>query len=164
MGQWAASRPARENHFLAAVIAAVSAIFSFGLGVSTELELKRLRDTTNGLASNQNFIMAQFVELAWETDKELNLVVDQIHWAFIHSNQKLIRCVDHLQEDVRRWTQGLYHLMAGQLDLAIVSVPDLRHGLLLLKDEAQRVGMKCSANGQQNGSSLFGTGHYLLGP
>jgi hypothetical protein len=144
MGQRAASGPAREKRFLAAVIAAASAIFSFGLGVSTELELKSLRDTTNGLAKNQKFIVAQLVELARETDKELNLAVDQIHWAFIHSNinQKLVRCVDHLREDANRWTQGLYHLMAGQLDPAIVSVPDLRRGLLLLEEEARRVGMK----------------------
>jgi 2,4-dienoyl-CoA reductase-like NADH-dependent reductase (Old Yellow Enzyme family) len=86
MGQRAASGPAREKRFLAAVIAAASAIFSFGLGVSTELELKSLCDTTNGLAKNQKFIVAQLVELARETDKELNLAVDQIHWAFIHSN------------------------------------------------------------------------------
>jgi hypothetical protein len=126
------------------VIAAALAIFSFGLGVSTELELKSLRDTNNGLAKNQKFIVAQLVELARETDKEVNLVVDQIHWAFIHSNlnQKLIRCVDHLREDAKGWSQGLYHLMAGQLDPAIVSVPDLRRGLLLLKDEVRRVGMK----------------------
>jgi hypothetical protein len=128
MGQRAASGPAQEKHFLAAVIAVASAIFSFGLGVSTELELKSLRDTTNGLAKNQKFIVAQLVELAREADKELNLAVDQIHWAFIHSNlnQKLIRCMDHLREDARRWTQWLYHLMVGQLDPAIVSVPDLR--------------------------------------
>jgi hypothetical protein len=126
------------------VIAAASVIFSFGLGVLTELELKSLRDTTNGLAKNQKFIVAQLVELARETDKELNLAVDQIHWAFIHSNinQKLVRCVDHLREDANRWTQGLYHLMAGQLDPAIVSVPDLRRGLLLLEEEARKVGMK----------------------
>jgi hypothetical protein len=126
------------------VIAAASAIFSFGLGISTEVELKNLRDTTNGIAKNQRFIVAQLVELARETDKELDLAVEQIHWAFVHSNlnQKLIRCVDHLREDARRWTQGLYHLMAGQLDPAIVSVPDLRRGLQQLEEEARNVGMK----------------------
>jgi hypothetical protein len=36
MGQRASSGPAREKRFLAAVIAAASAIFSFGLGISTE--------------------------------------------------------------------------------------------------------------------------------
>jgi hypothetical protein len=144
MGQRASSGPAREKRFLAAVIAAASAIFSFGLGISTEVELKNLRDTTNGIAKNQRFIVAQLVELARETDKELDLAVEQIHWAFVHSNlnQKLIRCVDHLREDARRWTQGLYHLMAGQLDPAIVSVPDLRRGLLQLEEEARNVGMK----------------------
>jgi hypothetical protein len=144
MGQRASSGPAREKRFLAAVIAAASAIFSFGLGISTEVELKNLRDTTNGIAKNQRFIVAQLVELARETDKELDLAVEQIHWAFVHSNlnQKLIRCVDHLREDARRWTQGLYHLMAGQLDPAIVSVPDLRRGLQQLEEEARNVGMK----------------------
>jgi hypothetical protein len=48
MGQRASSGPAREKRFLAAVIAAASAIFSFGLGISTEVELNNLRDTTNG--------------------------------------------------------------------------------------------------------------------
>jgi hypothetical protein len=144
MGQRSSSGPVQEKRFLAVVIAAASAIFSFGLGISTEVELKNLRDTTNSLAKNQRFIIAQLVELARETDRELDLAVEQIHWAFIHSNlnQKLIRCVDHLREDARCWTQGLHHLMAGQLDPAIVSVPDLRRGLLQLEQQAQSVGMK----------------------
>jgi hypothetical protein len=144
VGQHTPARGHREKRFLAAVIAAASAIFSFGLGISTEIELKNLREMTNGLAKNQRFIVAQLVELARETEKELGLAIESFHWAFINTqiNQKLVRCVDHLREDARRWTQGLYHLMAGQLDPAIVSVPDLRRGLRLVEEQARRVGMR----------------------
>jgi hypothetical protein len=76
MGQRASSGHAREKRFLAAVIAAASAIFSFGLGHFNGVELKNLRETTNGLAKNQRFIVAQLVELARETDKELDLAVE----------------------------------------------------------------------------------------
>jgi hypothetical protein len=56
------------------------------------------------------------------------LAIESFHWAFIHTqiNQKLVPCVNHLREDARHCTQGLYHLIAGQLNPAIVSVPDLQ--------------------------------------
>ena len=41
----------REKRFLAGLVAAASAIFSFGLGISTEVELKSLRSATAGLAN-----------------------------------------------------------------------------------------------------------------
>jgi hypothetical protein len=81
VGQHTPARGHREKRFLAAVIAAASAIFSFGLGISTEIELKDLRETTNGLAKNQRFIVAQLVELARETEKELDLAIESFHWA-----------------------------------------------------------------------------------
>jgi hypothetical protein len=51
--------------------------------------------------------VAQLVELAQETKKELDLAIELFHWAFINTqiNQKLVRCVDHLREDARHWTQ-----------------------------------------------------------
>ena len=133
----------REKRQILALATAATALISFGLGITSKMDLSDLTTAVGNLNNNQQLVFASLKDLA-KTQVNFRLQLNRFHYNIIDSEvEKQTREALRVLENAgRRWMNGLYSLARGELTAEIVSVKELSHGLELVQRDAARVGMR----------------------
>ena len=134
----------RRPRQIMAAAGVLSGLFSLGLGLANHQALEALYADTQDLAKNQKALLHSLGVLKQEVTADLAELQEELNWiAYKNELEHKVDIMLHSAEDAtRRWIQGVYLLLRGQLDASIISPSDLRSGFEQLSENCKSSGMR----------------------
>lgn len=134
----------REKRQLLVAAGLVGSLFSLGLGVKNEGELRALHEATESLKENEQALLHSLGALSLRVEADYSELKASMLWAEYAARLDSLsrQAVEQLESATQRWIDGLYLLLRGQLHASVISPEDLRKGRKRLEVQCQRQGLR----------------------